>query len=75
MPDETPTLSSVAAELYRQTVLHNVNGRHSEARKLIVEQLRGAQLAVIAEVERLGAPNETCARFLREIRARIEAGQ
>lgn len=72
MSDNQPTLPSVAVELYRLTVLHNVNGRHSEARKLIVEQLRGAQLAVIAEVERLGAPGETCARFLRETKARIQ---
>jgi hypothetical protein len=71
--DPQPTLEAVAHELYQRLVLHNVNGRHSDAKRLIAEQIKGAQLAVITEVERLGAPNETCARFLREMKARIQA--
>jgi hypothetical protein len=70
---ETPaTVEQVASQLYQAIVKHSLHARHGEARAQIAREIKAAKLQTIAEIERLGAPNPECARFLREMRARIE---
>jgi hypothetical protein len=73
---ETPaTVEQIAGQLYQAIVKHSLHGRHGEARAQIAREIKAAKLATIAEVERLGAPNAECSQFLREMRAKVEAGQ